>query len=714
VAAADPTYNFTPYDLNGDCYVDAINIIHQGEGEEASGNSSDILSHSYDLNSAYLYGISNGGEYTTNDACPSGGFIKVNAYVIQPETLLGNQQTVGVFTHEYGHTLGLPDLYDGTYASEGVGIWSLMGGGCWNSLVQAGDTPAYLDAWSKSKLGWVSPSNVIKNNVTLVREAELYPDVYQLLENAGGVNDWTPGGTGSGEYFLLENRQKAGFDAALPGEGLLIWHVDESVGNNANYLHKLVDLEEADGRSDLDSRSNRGDASDPWYNSIAGFTSNSNPNSKMSNGTPSGAGVTNIGSSSPVMEAFLKVPGGGPDISGISPSTGDNTGDSLITDVSGTGFAYGAAVLLTRSGYPSISATKVNVVTSSRITCTFPLNGKTSGQYNLVVINPDGTEGILPSGFTITSPITVTSPNGGENWTRGTSRTVTWSYIGSQGSSVKLTLLKAGIEVGTINSNVPIGVNGTGSYVWLMSASGLTGNDFRVKIQSTSKPATNDMSDGNFTILPKPQTPSLTVTSPNGGENWTLGTSRTVTWSYVGSPGSSVKILLLKAGVEVAAINSGTPVGTNGAGSYLWTVNASGLTGNNFRVKIQSVSQPAINDTGNNNFTIGTPSTTPSITVTSPNGGENWIRGTFQTVTWNYTGSPGSSVKLVLLKAGNEVGTINGSVPVGVSGTGSYVWPMSVNGMTGNDFRVRIMSISLPSINDTSNNNFTIGPRVLL
>ena len=241
VAAADPTFNFAPYDNDSDCYVDVVDIIHQGSGEESGDLPTDIWSKNWNLYSAYHYGYSNGGEYTTNDPCPAGGFIKVDDFVIQPEKLSGSQQTMGVFAHEYGHALGLPDLYDTTDSSEGIGAWSLMAYGSWNGISRQGDTPAQMDAWSKSFLGWVSPTHVSTSSVTQIKRVEDNSVVYQLLDNPNGVNDWISG-TGKGEYFLVENRRKIGFDAALPGEGLLIWHIDESIRDNDNKIHKLVDL----------------------------------------------------------------------------------------------------------------------------------------------------------------------------------------------------------------------------------------------------------------------------------------------------------------------------------------------------------------------------------------------------------------------------------------------------------------------------------------
>jgi hypothetical protein len=129
---------------------------------------------------------------------------------------------------------------------------------------------------------------------------------------------------------------------------------------------------------------------------------------------------------------------------------------------------------------------------------------------------------------------------------------------------------------------------------------------------------------------------------------------------------------------------------------------------------VQSISQPAVTDSSNNYFTLtpvsSTTTTTPSITLTSPNGGESWQRGTTHTVSWSYTGSPGSTVKLVLLKAGTEVGTIIASTSIGSGGTGSYTWPIASSGTTGSDFKVMVQSISQPAVTDSSNNIFTLTP----
>ena len=202
--------------------------------------------------------------------------------------------------------------------------------------------------------------------------------------------------------------------------------------------------------------------------------------------------------------------------------------------------------------------------------------------------------------------------------------------------------------------------------------------------------------------------PTILITSPNGGETWQRGTSHKINWSYTGSPGSTVKIVLLKAGAEVGTINASTSIGSDGSGSYTWAISPTGSTGSDYKVKVQSISQPAVNDLSNNNFTITPPAITSSITVTSPNGGETWQRGTSHKINWSYTGSPGSSVKIVLLKADAEVGTIITSTSVGSGGSGSYTWAISPTGSTGSDYKVKVQSISQPAVNDMSNTKFNI------
>jgi hypothetical protein len=109
------------------------------------------------------------------------------------------------------------------------------------------------------------------------------------------------------------------------------------------------------------------------------------------------------------------------------------------------------------------------------------------------------------------------------------------------------------------------------------------------------------------TLTPTPSPTSaaiITVTSPNGGEIWKRSTSQTIGWSYTGSPGSKVNIILLKRGTNVGTIASNVPIGSGGKGSYSWKIPSNRQTGTDYKITVQSTSQSAVKDTSNNYFTI--------------------------------------------------------------------------------------------------------------
>ncbi|UCF78452.1 MAG: M6 family metalloprotease domain-containing protein [Candidatus Eiseniibacteriota bacterium] len=240
VRAADWDVNFSNFDNDGpdgipdsgddDGNIDALFIVHAGPGFEESLDTNDVHSHRWTL----LYPLNVDG-------------ILVSSYMMQPE----NGRT-GVFCHEFGHTLGLADLYDRDYSSRGLGGWSLMAYGAWSAF---GLRPSHLDAWSKIRVGFVEPL-VPSQNLEGVSfpPVEQEPVIYKLWDS----------GTGGSEYFLVERREKIGFDDYLPGGGLLIYHVDETVVNNDRAFHYRVALEQADGLWNLESNVNVGDAGDPY------------------------------------------------------------------------------------------------------------------------------------------------------------------------------------------------------------------------------------------------------------------------------------------------------------------------------------------------------------------------------------------------------------------------------------------------------------------
>ncbi len=279
--SVDADVDFSQFDNDIDGFVETLFIVHSGPGQEYYGKES-MRNHIWSHSSRLSY---YGGYYSTNDNNSQGIQVKIDNYIIQPAVNLDSSLiSIGVFCHEFGHALGLPDLYDtdnSNGASEGIGEWGLMGAGNWNTP----KSPSHFCAWSKEILGWLSPV-LLEEDIDLqtITPVEINPVAYKLWAEGNIVPYASPYGAqmnvGS-QYFLVENRQRIGSDANLNAPGLLIWHVDNPVLNNKDENHKMVDLEEADGLNHLDLEENRGDTGDPFPGSTGNtlFDSTSNPNS---------------------------------------------------------------------------------------------------------------------------------------------------------------------------------------------------------------------------------------------------------------------------------------------------------------------------------------------------------------------------------------------------------------------------------------------------
>ena len=237
----DPMVDFSDYDNDSDGYVDGVNVMFAGQFD---GSPQTIWPHAWSL--------------------PGGGVefdgVKVYSFSVQNEYDDNpGDKSSAVFCHEFGHVMGLPDLYDYDYDSNAIGNWGLMSFGVYNGNSWS---PAHLCAWSRAALGVTVPINVTSAGTYSVPSVEESGTVYRL---------WT-GGIGGYQYFLVENRRPIGYDAALPGWGVLIWHIDDAVNSNDNqwypgytsYGHYHVALEQADGLWDLEQQAGYGDVEDPF------------------------------------------------------------------------------------------------------------------------------------------------------------------------------------------------------------------------------------------------------------------------------------------------------------------------------------------------------------------------------------------------------------------------------------------------------------------
>lgn len=327
--AADSQIDFSKYAVNGE--VPNVFIIHEGTGAEFSRDPAQIWSHKWNVLSALYYGK----YYETGKTAPEYEGVSenewisntieedmtydgvvVNNYNLQPE-IGGNvagynlatggydeamktgpfPAQAGVYAHEFGHALGLPDFYDTAYTSEGVGNYSMMAGGSWmrypDAAAYSGNSPTHFDPFSKIFLNWIEPIEVTPEDKL---QTITLPSIDKAEANNGVVKMEVPGSDGT-EYFLFENVQQSGFNEGLitQGEGshgLVAWHVDENIinlyqtagfrpNNVENWKNKRfqynqsetasdgtvvthygLSVLQADGNYDLEKYVNRGDAGD--------------------------------------------------------------------------------------------------------------------------------------------------------------------------------------------------------------------------------------------------------------------------------------------------------------------------------------------------------------------------------------------------------------------------------------------------------------------
>jgi hypothetical protein len=255
----------------------------------------------------------------------------------------------------------------------------------------------------------------------------------------------------------------------------------------------------------------------------------------------------------------------------------------------------------------------------------------------------------------------------------------------------------------------------------MAGADGVSGNgelfriNFKLKevsgvaVVSLTRLAVNDIAstcvtNGSITFKPR-----ITVTAPNGGETWYAGATQTVGWSYIGNPGETVKILLLKGDTEVTTITTSDSVGKNGKGSRNWTVPAKQTLGDDYKIRVVSNTDSSYADVSDQAFSIKAPG---PIAVVAPNGGEIWQVGSNYTIRWISTVDIGASVKIKLLKGDAVVKIIASSAASGSLGKGSFSWTVPKNlASYGNEYRVRLTSNENTSYTDTSIKTFTIsGP----
>lgn len=279
VMKADSLYsnlNFSDYDLDGDGYVDCINVVFAGCGEEAGAPSSAIWSHKWAIPSTMLDGV------------------YVSTYSCSPECRGGsgtNLTYIGVICHELGHVFGAADYYDIDYSGyNGTGDWDIMASGSWNN---SGITPAHHNPYVKIyDYGWVTPTT-LSNPQTITMQPSATSGAHYYK-----VNTATPN-----EFFILENKQQMGFDTHIPGHGLIIYRrASDMSSHGPNDDHPqgfypvcasstvALPTSSASSYGSIDSQG----CPFPGSSNQTSFTDATTPSMKSWNGTNTAKPITNI------------------------------------------------------------------------------------------------------------------------------------------------------------------------------------------------------------------------------------------------------------------------------------------------------------------------------------------------------------------------------------------------------------------------------------
>jgi len=299
--------------------------------------------------------------------------------------------------------------------------------------------------------------------------------------------------------------------------------------------------------------------------------------------------------------------------------------------------------------------------------------------------------------------ITIQSPQQGDTWRNGESCwTIRWTYTGIADSEmVEIGLAGAGL----INSNVPIGTNGSGEYSWTVGqyesgTDNITGQfPLCIKLKSSNQ----EWCSPPLTIID----PSMNIhlIAPTGGQQWVQGSSQYISWQIFSTPPvEGFKIDLFKDGA-FQGIVADNLLAT--ACSFEWTVgnHSAGVAqpDSNYSLCIQAKNSDASwEDCSDSSFAILAPAPTPSLRVISPNGGESWISGSGPNITWTSTGSIANvNVDYSINNGGNWL-----PVAANIANNGTQPWTVPATPST--TCLVRVSDAANNLINDVSNAAFQI------
>lgn len=262
------------YDWNGDGEADQVFVLYAGRGQASGGDANTIWPHE-----GRLSGVGSSQEPVTIDG------IRIDTYACSCELgVNGTIDGIGTICHEFSHCFGLPDTYNKDQTRYGMFIWDIMDYG---NYLDDSFTPAGYTSLERMLIGWRQP-------VALTRDTVI-TGMKPLSE--GGRSYIIRNDSHPDEFYLLENRQNTGWDAALYGRGLLILHVNydksawesNSVNAYSNQRCTIFHADNSDGKTDVADA-----AGDPYpYGSNNSLTNTSVPAATVTNANTDGSLLMN-------------------------------------------------------------------------------------------------------------------------------------------------------------------------------------------------------------------------------------------------------------------------------------------------------------------------------------------------------------------------------------------------------------------------------------
>lgn len=237
-SAVDDQVDFSQYDNDQDGEVDFVYILYASYAESDGAGDDYIWPHSSNL--SYFCHLQLDGKYINTYACSS-----------EMNYVSGVHNGIGTIAHEFSHVLGLPDLYDTSYEPDGhktLGLWDVMDGGAYSN---DGNTPVNYSAYERFFMGWTIPRLMTDSETVTLYSLQSGGET--LLISPLGSHNLDGLNPAPSIFYLLENRQRNGWDKGLPGHGLLLTKINFNAGKwnlgtvNDDGSNMGVDIIEADG-----------------------------------------------------------------------------------------------------------------------------------------------------------------------------------------------------------------------------------------------------------------------------------------------------------------------------------------------------------------------------------------------------------------------------------------------------------------------------------